>query len=171
MNNNIINVDVNIDEPNKLIEFAKTLKSVIVTQKMFTNIKGKNYAHVEAWQFCGGALGVLPVVKELTDLSTADMFKYRATVELRRLDTDVVVGFGIAICTNKEKGKEFFDEYAVASMAQTRAIGKAYRNGFGWLLKLAGYETTPAEEMSETFGASDEKKTDIVNSFRGAMPQ
>ena len=32
-------------------------------------------------------------------------------------------------------------------MAQTRAVGKAYRMKIGWLLKVAGYETTPAEEM------------------------
>lgn len=113
--NNVIKVDANIDEPNGLIEFAKTLKQVIIEQQMFTNINRKNYAHVEAWQFCGGALGVLPIIKELTDLSDESMFKYRATVELRRLDTDALVGYGIAICTNKEKGKEYFDEYAIAS--------------------------------------------------------
>jgi len=32
-------------------------------------------------------------------------------------------------------------------MAQTRAIGKAYRNVIGWVIKLAGYEGTPSEEM------------------------
>ena len=53
----------------------------------------------------------------------------------------------MAICTNKEHGKTNFDEYAVASMAQTRAVGKAFRMKIGWLLKVAGYETTPAEEM------------------------
>ena len=32
-------------------------------------------------------------------------------------------------------------------MAQTRAIGKAYRNLIGWVMKMAGYEATPKEEM------------------------
>jgi hypothetical protein len=32
-------------------------------------------------------------------------------------------------------------------MAQTRAIGKAYRNLIGWVMKMTGYESTPAEEM------------------------
>jgi hypothetical protein len=32
-------------------------------------------------------------------------------------------------------------------MAQTRAIGKAYRNLLAWLMKAAGFEATPAEEM------------------------
>ena len=33
------------------------------------------------------------------------------------------------------------------SMAQTRAIGKAYRNCLAWIIRAAGYEPTPAEEM------------------------
>lgn len=33
------------------------------------------------------------------------------------------------------------------SMAQTRAIGKAYRNILAWIIRAAGYEPTPAEEM------------------------
>ena len=32
-------------------------------------------------------------------------------------------------------------------MAQTRAVGKAYRNILSWIVKMAGYEATPAEEI------------------------
>jgi hypothetical protein len=32
-------------------------------------------------------------------------------------------------------------------MAQTRATGKAFRNLISWLMKAAGFEATPAEEM------------------------
>jgi hypothetical protein len=46
---------------------------------------------------------------------------------------------------SKEKG---FDEYAILSMAQTRAIGKTYRNVIGFVMKTAGYEARPAEEMT-----------------------
>ena len=144
---NIIKVDVNIERPNELIEFAQTLKKVIVEQKLYANIQGKNYALVEAWQFCGGILKALPVVESVKDLSDENTIRYRAKVNIKRLDTQEIIGSGIAICTNKEKGKQYFEEYAIASMAQTRAIGKAYRNAFGWLMKLAGYEATPAEEM------------------------
>ena len=73
-------------------------------------------------------------------------YKYRAEVNLLDKNGNKV-GSGVAICTNRECGKEKFDEYAVASMAQTRAVGKAYRMKIGWLVKVAGYETTPAEEM------------------------
>jgi hypothetical protein len=33
-------------------------------------------------------------------------------------------------------------------MATTRAKSKAYRNCLGWVMKLAGYSGTPAEEMN-----------------------
>lgn len=162
MNDKVINVSASLDEPNKLVDFAQTLKQVIVDQKLFTNIQGKNYVHVEAWQFCGGVLKVFPVVTDLTDLSDDKTIKYRAQVELRRV-TGEVIGGGIAICSNKEKGKQFFDEYAVASMAQTRAVSKAYRNAFGWLMKLAGYEATPVEEIDNSTDAS--KKNAIVEAY------
>ena len=43
-------------------------------------------------------------------------------------------------------------------MAQTRAIGKAYRNLLGWVMKLAGYETTPSEEMIKIRETSEPQK-------------
>ena len=86
-------------------------------------------------------------MEKVENLSEGKEYKYRAEVTLRDKENNVV-GSGIAICTNKEPGKGNFDEYAVASMAQTRAVGKAFRLKIGWLLKIAGYETTPAEEMN-----------------------
>jgi hypothetical protein len=42
-------------------------------------------------------------------------------------------------------------------MAQTRAIGKAYRNLLAWLMKAAGFEATPAEEMDFDHSKTDQK--------------
>ena len=137
---------VELSSPNDILNFATNLKDLIVKNNLFTNIKGKNYVNVEGWQIAGAFTGTFPKVEKVEDLSQGNTYKYRAEVSLRDKD-DNVVGFGVAICTNKESGKTNFDEYAVASMAQTRAVGKAYRMKIGWLLKVAGYETTPAEEM------------------------
>ena len=41
-------------------------------------------------------------------------------------------------------------------MAQTRATGKACRLAFSWIMALAGYEPTPAEEMPDTRQPSDD---------------
>lgn len=140
---------VNLASPKDIMGFANDLKDIIVKNQLYTNIRGKNYVNVEGWQIAGAFTGTLPIVEKVEDLSEmcADgKYKYRAEVTLRD-QNGAVVGSGTAICTNTERGKENFDEYAVASMAQTRAVGKAFRMKIGWLLKIAGYETTPAEEM------------------------
>lgn len=164
---------VNLASPKEMIDFATELKKFIVEQKLFTPIQGKNYVNVEGWQFAGAATGILPVIKELykadpsqalsleqavKETSTSNEIRYRAEVELQTLDGKVV-GYGIAICSNKEAGRGKQDEYVIASMAQTRAIGKAYRNTLAWLIKMAGYETVPAEEAVGGSGANLEPDT------------
>ena len=137
---------VNLTNPNDIMAFATNLKELIVQNKLFTNIKGKNYVNVEGWQIAGAFTGVFPIVEKVENLSQGNYYKYRAEVTLRDHENNIV-GSGMALCTNKEPGKSQFEEYAVASMAQTRAVGKAFRMKIGWLLKIAGYEATPVEEM------------------------
>lgn len=137
---------VELTSPQQIMNFATDLKKMVVENKLYTQIQGKNYINVEGWQIAGAFIGIVPVVEKVENLSTDKEFKYRAEVSLRNKAGEVVGG-GMAVCTNKEPGKTRFAEYAIASMAQTRAVGKAYRLSIGWLLKVAGYETTPAEEM------------------------
>jgi hypothetical protein len=94
-------------------------------------------------------MGIVPIVTSSERIQTTDPdeIRYRSSVELRRIDTDQVVGAGFAYSSNREKTKRNFDEYAVASLAQTRAVSKAFRNVFGWLMKVSGYEATTAEEI------------------------
>lgn len=126
---------------------ANVLKSHVVKQKLYTAIQGKNYVHVEGWQFAGGLMGLMPKVVEVKDLSSNTENKWMATVEIVNIKDGSVMSRGFAVCSSKESKKKGFDDYAVLSMAQTRAIGKAYRNLIGWVMKLAGYEGTPSEEM------------------------
>lgn len=126
---------------------ADVLKRHVVDQKLFTGIQNKNYVHVEGWQFAGGLMGTFPRVIAVENLSSGNEIKWRADVEIVNLKTMEIISRGFAVCSSKESKKKGFDEYAILSMAQTRAIGKAYRNVIGWVMKLAGYEGTPSEEM------------------------
>jgi hypothetical protein len=139
----------NVDGMTKM---ANVLKTHIVSHKLFTTIAGKNYVHVEGWQFAGGMLGLFPRIISVENLSSGNEIKWRAEVEIVNIETDKVISRGFAVCSNKEAKKKSFDEYAVLSMAQTRAIGKTYRNIIGWVMKLAGYEGTPSEEMKNIAG-------------------
>lgn len=136
-----------LTKPNEALQVASTLQTFVTERKLTANIQGKNYPLVEAWQFAGSQLGLIPVVREVKNLSTDTELKYEALVEVIRLTDSVVLSRGYAVCSNKENSKRRFDEYAIASMAQTRAVGKAYRNILAWLMKAAGFEATPAEEM------------------------
>ena len=154
---------VELTNPNAILDFATQLKKLILENKLSSNINGKNYVNVEGWQIAGAFTGTFPVVEKVEDLSTGNTYKYRAEVSLRDNDGQQV-GYGVAVCSNREPGKGGFQEYAVASMAQTRAVGKAYRMKIGWLLKVAGYETTPAEEM-DAVKIEEEPKASTKSQF------
>ena len=147
-----------ITQPVQMVSMAKILKQHIVRQNLYVAISGKNYAYVEGWQFAGGLLGLYPRVESVENLSSDKEIKWKATVEIVNIKTDTIISTGFALCSNKENKKKTFDEYAILSMAQTRAIGKAYRNLIGWIMKLAGYEATPSEEMAKMGDEEPPKK-------------
>lgn len=138
-----------LESPEKTLMLASELTNFIKERNLFSNIKGKEFVNVEGWQFAGSQLGVVPILVSLTDLSSEKEYKYRAEVDLKKLSDGSLVGKGIAICSNKESTKRNFEEYAIASMAQTRAEGKAFRMLCSWLMKAAGYEGTPTEEAGD----------------------
>lgn len=129
---------------------ANDLAKFIRENKLFHNIQGKEYVNVEGWQYAGSRLGILPNVKKLirirNEKNDAEIC-YKAKISLIDLRTGAEVGTGYALCSNTESTKKYYQEFAIASMAQTRAIGKAYRNILAWIIRAAGYEPTPAEEM------------------------
>lgn len=131
-------------------DLATQLTKFIDDNKLSANIAGKKYVMVEGWQFAGSQLGLTAIPTDAENVSTDTEVKYKASAEVFHVATGTLVSRGFAICSNKESKKKGFDEYAVASMAQTRAIGKAYRNNLSWLMKLAGFEGTPVEEISDT---------------------
>jgi hypothetical protein len=53
------------------------------------------------------------------------------------------------ICASDEANWRGKPEFQLASMAQTRACGKVLRLLLGWIVTLAGYEPTPAEEIED----------------------
>lgn len=157
---------VNIASPSELQSFAGELKKFIVSQNLYTKIQGKNYVNVEGWEFAGASTGILAVVKSLDNLSTDKEIKYQATVELIRVSDGTTVGGGVAICSNLESKRKGAEEYVIASMAQTRAIGKAYRNIFGFLMKMAGYEPTPTEDMETNTSTGDSSDPEIYDKIQ-----
>jgi len=151
-----------------MLNLSKDLAKLIKEKGLSSNIQGKQFVNVEGWQFAGASLGLMPIITETTDLTRRGTepgqveIKYMAKCEVRNINTGQLVATGVAICSNFEHSKKRFDEYAILSMAQTRAIGKAYRNLLAWLMKAAGFEATPAEEMDFAAAEVPKKPTQTV---------
>jgi hypothetical protein len=137
------------DDPVEVVEkasrVADALKDVIVRKNLFTMIQGKQHIGVEGWQLVGAMLGVTAVCVHTEPVDGGFM----ATVEARTSDGRVI-GRADALCTRHEKRGPWktADDYARLSMAQTRATSKALKGPLGFVVSLAGYATTPAEEMT-----------------------
>lgn len=165
-----INPSYNIINKDSMLKLSTELSQLIKEKGLSSNIQGKQFVNVEGWQFAGASLGLMPIITSTQDLSNETAIKYMATCEVRNITTGQLVATGIALCSNAEKTKRFFDEYAILSMAQTRAIGKAYRNLLAWLMKAAGFEATPAEEMDFARDETPAKKPKVVEVVAEEIP-
>ena len=145
----ILNMNYSFDDKIAIAtKVASSLKNVIETQGLAVIIKNKKgqeneYVTAEGWEVLGTMLGCTPYVEEVIELpKNGPKFMYQATVSIRQ--GDVILSKASAIAERNDRQK---DRPSVYSMAQTRALGKAYRMALSWIIKMAGYEPTPAEEM------------------------
>jgi hypothetical protein len=159
-------------DPNEVIQMAGKvatgLKDVLVKQRLTQRIGSSDHVKVEGWQTLGSMVGCFPVkegeVEEIpwpssipTALQQAKQdgkcFGFRASYRVQTL-SGAVVGGGEADCRRTESKWKDRDDYALKSMAQTRAQAKALKAPLGFIVTMAGYEATPAEEMDYSGGSS-----------------
>ncbi len=141
---------------------AQDCAKLIREKHLSAKIQGKEFVMVEGWQFAGTRFGIIPIPDNPHRIEREGEIVYECSCDLLNVATGVKVGHGYAICSNLESSKRNFAEYAIASMSQTRSIGKAYRNLLSWLMKASGFEPTPFEEMDEVKNIyKDEPKTEI----------
>lgn len=121
---------------------ARALKAVIVKQGLVSNVQGKEYPRCEAWTLLGTMLGVFPVLTWTKPVEGG----WEARVEAKTRD-GAVIGAAEAQCLRSERNWSNRDDFALRSMAQTRATAKCLRMPLGFVMSLTGCEVTPAEEM------------------------
>lgn len=133
-------------------EIANALSAVIEGQKLYKQIGKKKHVYVEGWTTLGFMTGVFATIEYTKKLEREPAPKrkqelvYEAKAVAKRAD-GTVIGVAEAMCSSYEDNWNGRDEYAIRSMAQTRAISKALRMPLGWIMTLKGYAGTPAEEM------------------------
>jgi hypothetical protein len=83
---------------------------------------------------------------------------WEARVEARTRSGEVV-GAAEAECLTTESQWRNRHDYALRSMAQTRAASKALRLPLGFIVQLAGFNPTPADEMPQPAVSETESNT------------
>ncbi len=151
---------------------AKALKDVISLKSKPVIFNGEQYLEFEDWQTVAKFYGVTARVisTEYVDIGGAKGFLARADAVL--IKTGMVISGAEAMCLNDEEkwtsrtkyewkeGKKIkvgevpVPMFQLRSMAQTRACAKALKNVLAWVVVLAGYNATPAEDMTGSENAS-----------------
>ncbi len=150
---------------------AKALTSVIGQKKKPVIISGEQYLEFDDWQLCGQFYGYAVRTGEAVMVEIDGVKGAKAHADLIDIKTGMYLGGAEAYCMRDEEkwgtrpkyewqgegdnrkrvkvGEEVVPWFQLASMAQTRAGAKAFRNRLAWVVVLAGYRPTPAEEMTE----------------------
>lgn len=126
-------------------EIARALAPIVDQKNLHITISGRKYVLYEGWTTLGALVGVFPQTVWSRPVE-GEVGGWEARVEAHTLGGQIV-GAAEAQCLRDEKNWKSRDDYALRSMAQTRAAAKALRMPLGFIMALAGYEATPAEEM------------------------
>jgi len=127
-------------------QVAQALAKVVRERGLARPIAGQEYVLYPGLALLGAMLGL--GAREIESHKDPDG-TWHATAEIIRLADGQVVGRASACCSPRERNWSGKPDHMLRSMALTRAAAKAYKLLVGWILPLAGYSPTPAEEMEE----------------------
>lgn len=122
---------------------AGALKAMVLSQAM--SIQGKRYIPVVCYQAIANAMGCVATAHDVKREETG----FTAQGQVKRLADGAILSEGEGFVGDDEPKWAKGPEYARRSMAQTRAIGRACRAAFAFVVPMidAGLSTTPYEEM------------------------
>ena len=117
-----------------------------IVTKTAQTIQGRKYVRVEGWQSIANAFGCVASAVDVEKVEGG----VRAIGQVRRVVDGVLIATAEGFVGDDEKTWASRNEFARRAMAQTRAISRACRSAFAFVVTMmdAGLETTPAEEMS-----------------------
>ena len=120
--------------------------------KTAMKIQGRRYVQVEGWQAIANAFGCVASARNVERVEGG----FRATGQVVRVSDGTVLAEAEGFVGDDEKTWASRPVFARRAMAQTRAISRACRSAFAFVVTLmdAGLETTPAEEMTHVIDAS-----------------
>lgn len=147
---------------------AKALRDLVESKPKKVVFRGKTFLQFEDWLTVARFYGISVAARETTFVERGLVQGYECHAEAILVSTGQVIGAGQAECLDDEENwntRAVYDDngrkvgekkvplFQLRSMAQTRAQAKALRSILSWVVVLAGYAPTPAEEMDETTAA------------------
>ena len=144
--------------PQDVIDEA-TNASKLLMQKISSKLKpvivnGEQYLEFGDWQTVGAFWACSCFVEWTKLIEVGSVMGYEARCNILTR-SGVTIASSEAMCLNDEPRWKNKPLYQLRSMAQTRAGSKALRMAFGWVAEMAGYRSTPAEEMN---GIAEDKR-------------
>lgn len=127
-------------------ELSTTITRALREGKMTQKFGTGEHVKIEGWQFTGSLLGFVAREKSVTELADGS---FLAESELFCPATGKVFTHASGYCGVDEPTWKSKPKYARRGMAITRSINRVYANNFRWLIHMAGFKTTPAEEMTD----------------------
>lgn len=149
------NQDMTVYRPPEIVlaeaqKAAKALADVVSKKKKPVIMNGEQYLEFEDWQTVGRFYGVTAKVVSTQFIEYGSVQGFEARAVAVRADGMELSG-AEAMCLNDEPNWQKKPLFQLRSMAQTRACAKSLRNVLAWVVVLAGYKATPAEEMQGVF--------------------
>jgi hypothetical protein len=149
---------------------AQVLKDVISKKDKPVKFNGEQYLEFEDWQTVAKFYGVTAKAVETQYVEFGEVRGFKAKAVAVAVASGVELSGAESMCLNDEDhwssraeydwetvdgkrerkkiGERPVPLFQLMSMAQTRACAKVLRNIFAWVVVLAGYKATPAEEMT-----------------------
>jgi hypothetical protein len=141
---NLFRKDDPVEALNEATRVSTALAEVVTKGGMIDRVSGKDYVKVEGWRTLGAILGVSPQEIAMVELENG----WQCTVEAVTSDGRCV-GRATSSCTTDESRWKNAKTFELQGMASTRATSRALRAPLGFVMQLAGFQATSAEEMSE----------------------
>jgi hypothetical protein len=140
---------------------AECLVKVVSGKKKPVIFNGEQYLEFEDWQTVGKFYHVASKAISTEEVIINDGVGFKAHAIAIDTVTGAVVSEADALCLNSEPNWANKPMFQLCSMAQTRACAKALRNVLAWVVVLAGYRPTPAEEVpAEGFPSASNGKSE-----------
>lgn len=168
-----------VRKPGKILEeaikAAEALKRVIDSKPRKVILNGEVFLENEDWLTVARFYGVTSRVRstkyvQYGDESTYLVRGFEAVAEAYLVEQDKVISTAESMCLSDEPNWMRKPLFQLRSMAQTRASSRVLRQVFGWVVVLAGYRPTPAEEIQDQDGARISKSVERCDDCGDDVP-